>query len=140
MFIPVLPTSFARGGNHQRCSEIRGLNHLNPSFLSKEEHLCPQAPSLISPWPPNLLLSLVHGKMQLLSRFPAAFPGYPMEWYLADHSTVQSVCWLQGEGNNNEITWKDLFFLFLQIWLAQWKSRSVVNKRRAEIPFTLCGN
>lgn len=92
-----------------------------------------------SPLPLNPFLSLVQGKMQLLSRVPAAFPGYPMEQYLADHFTVHSVCWLQGK----ETTMRSLGKMFLfpsDFWLAQWKSRSVVNKRRAEIPFTLCGN
>lgn len=61
-----------------------------------------------SPLPLNVLLSLVHGKMQLLSRFPAAFSGYPMEQHLTDHCAL---CLLApGEGNNNEITCKDGFF------------------------------
>lgn len=61
--------------------------------------------------PLNLFLSLIHGKMQLLSRFPAAFPGYPMERYLADHFTVHSVCWLQGKETTMRSLGK-MFFSF----------------------------
>lgn len=64
-----------------------------------------------SPLPLNLLLSLVHGKMQLLSRFPAAFPGYPMEQDLAGHFTVHSVCWLQGKETTMRSLGK-MFFSF----------------------------
>ena len=103
MLNPVLPTSFARGRNHQWCGRNCDLTPLNPflSFFSKEGHLCPQTPSPISipqsPLPFRLLLNLFHGKMQLLTGFPAEFPGCPMKQYLADHFAVHSACWIQGK-------------------------------------------
>lgn len=71
-----------------------------------------------SPLPPNLLVSLVHGKMQPLSRFPAAFPGYPMQQYLADHFPVHSVCWLQGKETTMRSLGKMVCFFFFPSDLA----------------------
>lgn len=68
---------------------------------------------------------LFHGKMQLLTRFPAEFPRSSTKQYLADHFAVRSACWIQGKETAMR-SFVELFFF--PIWLAQRKAKTLISK------------